>query len=135
VRQIRYAWPNVFRSARLIPAVEYIQANRIRFLLIEAMTEVMAQVDLYITPTFGGDNLLLTNLTGHPSVVVPNGFSALAEPETTDAGNFLPAAPGPERDPHSITFTGRLFDEATVLAVARAYQEATDFHRRHPPGF
>lgn len=115
VRQSKDAWPNVFRQARLVPAVEYVQANRIRALLMQAMADLMAQVDVYVAPSFS-DNLLLTNLTGHPAVVVPNGF----------AENGLPT---------SITFTGRLYDEATVLVVARAYQEATDFHLQHAPLF
>lgn len=116
VRQIRNAWPNTFRSSRLIPAVEYIQANRIRHMLIQEMGDLMETVDVYITPSFGGDNLLLTNLTGHPCVVLPNGFD--------DTGH-----------PLSITFMGDLYDEATVLAVAKAYQDATDFHMRHPAHF
>lgn len=115
VRQTKDAWPNVFRQARLVPAVEYVQANRIRTLLMQAMADLMAQVNVYVAPSFG-DTLLLTNLTGHPAVVVPNGF----------AENELPT---------SITFIGRLYDEATVLAVAKAYQEATDFQLRHPPLF
>lgn len=112
VRQIKNAWPNVFRAARLIPAVEYIQANRIRTLVIREMARVMESVDLFVAPPFG-DNLLLTNLTGHPCVVLPHGFRK-------------------EGTPVSITFTGRLFDEGRLLAVARRYQEATEFHRRHP---
>jgi Asp-tRNA(Asn)/Glu-tRNA(Gln) amidotransferase A subunit family amidase len=115
-RQVRHAWPNAFRTARLIPAVEYIQANRVRTLVMQAMAERMARVEVYVAPSFGAHNLLLTNLTGHPAVVLPNGF--------TPAGT-----------PTSITFTGRLYDEATVLAVAHAYQAATDFHRQHPPAF
>ncbi len=113
VRQVKRAWPNVFRQSRLIPAVEYIQANRVRTLLMQKMAEVMANVDLYVAPSFGGNNLLLTNLTGHPAVVVPNGFA--------DTGT-----------PTSITFVGRLFGEAKLLAVAKAYQDATGFHLRHP---
>ncbi|MDZ7292709.1 MAG: amidase [candidate division KSB1 bacterium] len=113
VRQIRNAWPNVFRASRFIPAVEYIQANRVRYLVIQEMAKVMANIDVYVTPSFG-DNLLLTNLTGHPCVVVPNGFDKKGSPT-------------------SISFIGRLYDEATVLAVAKAYQEATAFHRQHPP--
>jgi len=116
VRQVRYAWPNVFRYSRMIPAVEYIQANRVRWQVIQAMAELMEDIDVYVAPTFGGDNLVLTNLTGHPCVVLPNGFRQNGAP-------------------HSITFTGDLFDEATLLAVAKAYQDATDFHRQHPPGF
>ncbi len=114
VRQVRDAWPNVFRQARLVPAVEYIQANRIRSLVMQAMAELMTTIDVYVAPSFVGDNLLLTNLTGHPAVVVPNGFSATGEPT-------------------SITFTGQLFGEAGVLAVAEAYQDATSFHLQHPP--
>lgn len=113
VRQEKNAWPNVFRHSRLVPAVEYIQANRVRTLVMRAMAELMFQVDVYVAPSFGGDNLLLTNLTGHPTVVVPNGF--------TEKGT-----------PTSITFVGRLFAEAETLAVAKAYQDATDFHLRYP---
>lgn len=112
VRQIKNAWPNVFRAARFIPAVEYIQANRVRTLLIEEMQHVMETIDVYVAPSFS-DNLLMTNLTGHPCVVVPNGFSK-------------------EGTPTSISFIGRLFDEGTVLAVAKKYQDATDWHLKHP---
>ncbi len=116
VRQIKNAWPNVFRAARFIPAVEYIQANRIRYELIQAMQAVFEKVDVYVAPSFGGDNLLRTNLTGHPAVVIPNGFNEKGSPT-------------------SISFIGNLFDEGTVMAVARAVQNATRFHRQHPPGF
>jgi Asp-tRNA(Asn)/Glu-tRNA(Gln) amidotransferase A subunit family amidase len=112
VRQEVQAWPNALRQARLIPAVEYIQANRLRTLVIRAMDRVMHEVDLYVG--FGATDLLLTNLTGHPAVVVPTGV--------TEAGT-----------PTSITFTGRLYDEATILAVAGAFQEATNFHLQRPP--
>jgi len=113
VRQQPRAWPNVFRQARLIPAVEYIQANRIRTLLMQAMAEKMKDLDVYVAPSYGGNNLLLTNLTGHPAVVVPNGFDEKGSPT-------------------SISFIGDLFEEARVLRVAKAFQEATDFHLLHP---
>ena len=116
VRQIKNAWPNVLRSARFIPAVEYINANRIRFLLIREMEKLMRDIDIYIAPSWEGDNLLLTNLTGHPCVVLPNGFS--------ESGT-----------PTSITFIGRLFGEGRLIAFAKAYQDATDFHKKHPDGF
>jgi Asp-tRNA(Asn)/Glu-tRNA(Gln) amidotransferase A subunit family amidase len=112
VRQIKNAWPNVFRTSRFVPAVEYIQANRIRTLVIEEMQKIVKGIDVYVVPSFS-DNLLLTNLTGHPCVVVPNGFNK-------------------EGSPTSITFMGKLFDEGTVLAVAKAYQDATDWHKKHP---
>ena len=113
VRQIKNAWPNVFRQARMIPAVEYIQANRARTLVMEAMAELMSKIDVYAVPSYGGNNLLMTNLTGHPAVVLPNGF--------TEKGT-----------PTSITFMGNLFSEAETLAVAKAFQDATDFHLKHP---
>ncbi|HBX65291.1 MAG TPA: amidase, partial [Balneolaceae bacterium] len=110
------AWPNSFRAAHFIPATEYINANRARYELIQKMDSVMQKVDVYISPSFGGGNLLVTNLTGHPSVVLPNGF--------TD-----------DMHPTSITFMGDLFKEAEVLSVAKAYQDATDHHKKHPPLF
>jgi len=113
-RQVRDAWPNVFRASRFIPAVEYIQANRLRYRIIQDMQKL--DVDVYVAPSFGGDNLLLTNLTGHPCVVLPNGFDEKGSPA-------------------SISFIGRLFGEATLLEVAKAYQDATDFHEKHPPFF
>ncbi len=113
VRQVRNAWPNAFRQARFIPAVEYIQANRVRTLLLQKMEELFGTIDIYVCPSFGGDNLLLTNLTGHPSVCVPNGFS--------DQGT-----------PTSITFMGGLFMDEPLLRVAKAYQDATSHHKKHP---
>ncbi len=115
VRQNKNAWPNEFRSARFVPAVEYIQANRIRTKLINEMADRLkeAKVDVYVCPTFGGGNLTLTNLTGHPCVVLPNGFNK-------------------QNTPSSITFIGQLFEEGKVLAVAKAYQDATEWHKKHP---
>jgi Asp-tRNA(Asn)/Glu-tRNA(Gln) amidotransferase A subunit family amidase len=114
VRQVENAWPNVFRQGQLIPAVEYIRANRIRTLLMREMEKAIEGVDVFVAPTFAGGHLLLTNLTGHPAVVVPNGFRSL------------------DGTPTSITFTGRLFGETELLSVADSYQRATDFHLRRP---
>ncbi len=108
VRQIKNAWPNVFRQSRFIPAVEYLNANRIRYQLIQEMGKLFEKIDVYIAPSFG-KNLLLTNLTGHPCVVVPNG--------------------GPDK---SISFIGDLFKEAQTLAVAKSFQNLTGFHHKHP---
>lgn len=116
VRQIKNAWPNSFRASRFIPAVEYINASRVRTLLIQEMQKLMSKIDLYIAPSWEGDSNLLTNLTGHPCVVLPNGFS--------DNGT-----------PTSITFIGRLFDEGRLIALAKLYQDATDFHKKHPDIF
>jgi Asp-tRNA(Asn)/Glu-tRNA(Gln) amidotransferase A subunit family amidase len=107
------SWPQTFRKAQFIPAVEYLRANRIRTLLMRAMDEALASVDLYVA---GGD-LLLTNLTGHPTVVLPNGFRNAGGIET----------------PTALTFTGKLYGETELLAVAQAYQDATGHHLRRPP--
>jgi Asp-tRNA(Asn)/Glu-tRNA(Gln) amidotransferase A subunit family amidase len=116
VRQTKGAWPNSFRRSRFIPAVEYIQANRVRYMLIQEMHKMMKEFDVIISPSFGGIQLLLTNLTGHPCVVVPNGFN--------NSGS-----------PTSITFLGNLYDEASILSAARIYQNATDFDEKHPEMF
>ncbi len=113
VRQIRNAWPNVFRKARLIPAVEYINANRHRTQLIEDMAKVMKDIDVYVHPSWASSSLGTTNLTGHPCVVLPNGFNS----------NGMPS---------SITFTGQLFGESTLLSIAKAYQDKTQHHLKHP---
>jgi Asp-tRNA(Asn)/Glu-tRNA(Gln) amidotransferase A subunit family amidase len=113
-QQAAGSWPNTFRRHRFVPAVEFLQAQRIRSLLIQDTAKIFAQVDVVVAPSQTGNSLLLGNLTGHPTVVVPNGFT------TNNA-------------PTSICFLGRLFGEAELLAVARAYQDATRFHRKHPP--
>jgi Asp-tRNA(Asn)/Glu-tRNA(Gln) amidotransferase A subunit family amidase len=118
VRQVRFAWPNVFRAARLVPAVEYVQANRLRYLLIQQMHEVMQDFDVIVCPSFGGTQLLATNLTGHPCLVVPNGYQDVE-------GGF----------PASISFIANLYEEASLISVGKAYQEATDFEDRVPKLF
>ena len=116
VRQDKSAWPSFFRGARFIPAVEYIQANRIRYLLIEKMNALFQKYDAIITPSFGGPQLLATNLTGHPVVVLPNGFNEKGSPT-------------------SFSILGRLFQEGTILVIANAYQQATAFETMKPPLF
>ncbi len=119
VRQEANAWPNVFRGARFIPAVEYINANRIRTQLMRAMTALMDQVDVLVTPSFN-QGLLITNLTGHPAVAIPNAL--------------MPVEGFPDRrSPHSITFVAPLWGEHHALRLAHAVQEATDTHRQRPP--
>ena len=115
VRQIEHAWPNVFRRGQLIPAVEYLRATRIRSLVLRKLEELMSGIDLYLCPSFGGNNLLMTNLTGHPCAVLPNGFSSK------------------DGTPTSITLNGRLHGETELLAVAHAYQQGTDYHLQRPP--
>ena len=116
VRQVKWAWPNVFRTARHVPAVEYVQANRARVILNQKMFELFKSIDLYVVPSFWGDNLLRTNLTGHPCVVIPNGFNEKGSPT-------------------SISFIGDLYRDGEVVAVAHAYQRGTSWHKKYPPKF
>ena len=106
-------WPNSFRSARFIPAVEYVNGNRARTLGMQAMAKLFEQVDVIVSPTFGSSQLVATNFTGHPALILPNGFR-------TDG------------TPTSMTFLGNLFREDQVCAVAKAYQDATEWNRKHP---
>ena len=116
VRQGPGAWPNSFRRSRMIPAVEFLQANRIRTMIMGALDSALDGIDVFITPSYGGDVLLMTNLTGHPVVVLPSGFDE-------------------ENHPASISFVGKLWGEAEALRVAQAWQDATGHHERHPPLF
>lgn len=109
-------WPDIFRKARFIPAVEYLQANRIRTELVIEMDKLFDKVDLIVSPSMDDDQSLMTNLTGNPCVVVPNGLYD-------------------GKHPGSISFIGQLFDEATVLSFAKAFQDATPFDEMYPPLF
>jgi Asp-tRNA(Asn)/Glu-tRNA(Gln) amidotransferase A subunit family amidase len=107
-------WPDSFLQGQLIPAVEYLRAARVRTLLLRSMAEIMDKVDLYVG---SGLHLVITNLTGHPTVVLPSNF------------RDIDGRPGPR----AVTLSGRLYDESTLLAVAQAYQQATRNHTHHPP--
>jgi Asp-tRNA(Asn)/Glu-tRNA(Gln) amidotransferase A subunit family amidase len=116
VAQHRNAWPNLFRSSRFIPAVEYLQANRFRSILIEEIHALFSEYDVIVTPSYGGNQLQVTNLTGHPALCMPNGFN--------EKGN-----------PVSITFLANLFEEEKLIMLGRAYQEHTDWQNKRPPLF
>lgn len=122
VRQTKDAWPHVFRTSRFVPAVEYIQANRARTLLMQQTAAALRDIDVFVSPPYRGGVLGITNLTGHPCVCVPNAFHPLEDQPLSE-----------RRSPGSITFVGGLYKDAETLTLARAYQDATDFHRRRPP--
>ena len=129
--QKNYDWPNTFRSARFIPAVEYIQAARARTLLMEEMAKQFEDLDVIVTAS-GGPQLTCTNLTGHPAVILPNGFRGDDAPKPTSDDPTDFANVGGPGTPTSLTFLGKLYGEAELLAFARKYQEATGFHLLHP---
>lgn len=112
--QESFDWPNSFRTSRFIPAVEYIRAQRARVLLMREMDKLMSQWDVFVSPAPGSASLTITNLTGHPAVCVPCGFT------------------GTPSLPRAIMFTGGLYDEASPLRVALAFEQATNWHTMHP---
>ena len=118
-RQTKYDWPNQFRTARFVPAVEYINAQRHRSVLMQKVNEVISQYDVIICPSRGteGNQAAITNLTGHPVVCVPTGFD------------------GKYNLPTGISFVGNLYDEGTILKIADAYQQATNWNKQHPALF
>ena len=117
-RQTKNDWPNQFRTARFVPAVEYVNAQRHRYVLMKDVNEAMAPFDAIICPSRGdGNQSAITNLTGNPVVCVPVGF---------DKRNNLPVG---------ISFVGKLYDEASILRIAKAYQDATGWDELHPAMF
>ena len=116
VEQDQKSRANSLRQARFIPAVEYLQANRHRQVLIEKMETIMKDFDVLISPTFGNRQLVITNLTGHPVISIPTGLDE-------------------EKHPTSITLVGNLYDEASILLLAKAFQENTEFDEMHPEGY
>jgi Asp-tRNA(Asn)/Glu-tRNA(Gln) amidotransferase A subunit family amidase len=120
-------WPTQFRLAHLYSAVDYVQAMRARTLAIAAMAKLFSTVDVVVTAG-QGTQLAATNLCGHPAVIVPNGVRGADAPAGAVGGQN--GGPG---TPVSLTFLGALYSDARVAALARAYQEATGFHRLHPP--
>jgi Asp-tRNA(Asn)/Glu-tRNA(Gln) amidotransferase A subunit family amidase len=124
-------WPNDFRIARFYPAVEYIQANRARTLAVRQVSALFEQVDILVAPS-GGEQLVVTNLTGHPALIVPNGLRGADAPtppkiDTGDEDNI--GGPG---TPVSVTFLAGHYQDAKLCAFGRAYQQATGFHLLHP---
>lgn len=115
VEQHKDSRANSLRQSRFIPAVEYLQANRHRRILIEEMHALIKEYDVIISPTFGGRQMLITNLTGHPALSLPNGFDKKGRPT-------------------SITLVGNYFDEAKIVALAEAYQKKYHYHGKVPKG-
>lgn len=121
VRQGENTWPNVFRTARFVPAVEHIQMSRLRVVLMEQAHGVMKELDALVSPSFGGDTLGITNLTGHPCVCLPNALRPVEE------------GPDGRRQPGSISVIAPLYQDHKALTLAHAVQQETDIHLRRPP--
>jgi len=139
-------WPNTFRTAQFLPAVDYVNANRVRVAAMNQMWDLFSKYDVVVTPR---ENTSVTNIVGTPSIVVPTGF-AIPQPFGRGGGGggrgagggrggdtTRPAAPPPVTVPlpTSVYIMGPIFQDEKNLLVAHAFQQATDFHKKHPPQF
>jgi Asp-tRNA(Asn)/Glu-tRNA(Gln) amidotransferase A subunit family amidase len=136
--QVPDAWPNLFRQARFLSAVDFVQADRFRRLVATEMARVFSQVDLLLVPSLRDEMLTLSNFTGHPSLTLRAGFVEVSEARSDwapDPNNPLPRFSPPRRVPHGITLLGRLFDEGTVARAGLALERAFGVAGERPPGF
>jgi Asp-tRNA(Asn)/Glu-tRNA(Gln) amidotransferase A subunit family amidase len=136
--QVPDAWPNLFREARFLSAVDFVQADRLRRKVAMEMARLMAEVDLLLVPSLRDEMLVISNNTGHPSLTMRTGFVQISEARSDwapDPANPLPKFNPPRRVPHGITLIGRLFDEGTLGRVGVALERQLGVMGERPPGF
>jgi Asp-tRNA(Asn)/Glu-tRNA(Gln) amidotransferase A subunit family amidase len=136
--QVPDAWPNLFREARFLSAVDFVQADRFRRRVAEEMARVFSQVDLLLVPSLRDEMLTVSNFTGHPSLTLRAGFVEVAEARSDwapDPANPLPKFSPPRRVPHGVTLLGRLFEEGTVARAGLALEKTLGVAGQRPPGF
>lgn len=136
--QVPDAWPNLFRQARFLSAVDFVQADRFRRRVATEMDRVFSQVDVLLVPSLRDEMLTLSNFTGHPSLTLRAGFVSVSEARSDwapDAKNPLPKFSPPRRVPHGVTLLGRLFDEGTVARAGLALEQAFGVAGERPSGF
>jgi Asp-tRNA(Asn)/Glu-tRNA(Gln) amidotransferase A subunit family amidase len=136
--QVPDAWPNLFREARFLSAVDFVQADRLRRKVAAEMSRVMSQVDLLLVPSLRDEMLVISNNTGHPSLTLRTGFVHVSEARSDwapDPAHPLPKFDPPRRVPHGVTLIGRLFDEGTIARVGLALERSMGVVGERPPGF
>jgi len=136
--QVPDAWPNTFRQARFLSAVDFVQADRLRRSVAQEMARIFSQVDLLLVPSLRDEILTITNFTGHPSLTFRAGFVEVSEARSDwapDPAHPLPRFSPPRRVPHGITLIGRLFDEGTIGRAGLALERALNVSLERPPGF
>jgi Asp-tRNA(Asn)/Glu-tRNA(Gln) amidotransferase A subunit family amidase len=136
--QVRDAWPNLFRQARFLSAIDFVQADRLRRKVAMEMAKVFEQVDVLLVPSLRDEQLTITNFTGHPSLTLRTGFVQVSEARSDwapDPANPLPKFDPPRRVPHGVTLVGRLFDEGTVARVGLALERKFPVALERPSGF
>jgi Asp-tRNA(Asn)/Glu-tRNA(Gln) amidotransferase A subunit family amidase len=136
--QVPDAWPNTFRQARFLSAVDFVQADRLRRKVAQEMARVFSQVDLLLVPSLRDEMLVITNATGHPSLTLRAGFVEVSEARSDwapDPKNPLPKFSPPRRVPHGVTLIGRLFDEGTLGSAGLTLEQSFNVVSQRPPGF
>jgi Asp-tRNA(Asn)/Glu-tRNA(Gln) amidotransferase A subunit family amidase len=136
--QVPDAWPNLFRQARFLSAVDFVQADRFRRSVAQEMARIFSQVDVLLVPSLRDEILTITNFTGHPSLTLRAGFVEVSEARSDwapDPDHPLPKFSPPRRVPHGVTLIGRLFDEGTIGRAGLALERAFNVAGQHPPGF
>jgi Asp-tRNA(Asn)/Glu-tRNA(Gln) amidotransferase A subunit family amidase len=136
--QTHDAWPNLFRQARFLSAVDFVQADRLRRKVAEEMARLFSQVDLMLVPSLRDEMLTITNFTGHPSLTLRAGFVEVSEARTDwapDPGRPLPKFSPPRRVPHGVTLIGRLFEEGMMVRAGMALERIFNVGNERPPGF
>jgi Asp-tRNA(Asn)/Glu-tRNA(Gln) amidotransferase A subunit family amidase len=136
--QVPDAWPNTFRQSRFLSAVDYVQADRLRRKVAEAMAGIFAKVDLLLVPSLRDEILTITNFTGHPALTLPAGFVEVSQARSDwapDPARPMPTFATKRRVPHGVTLVGRLFEEGTLGRAGIALERAFGVAGRRPPGF
>ncbi len=136
--QVPDAWPNQFRQARFLSAVDFVQTDRFRRRVAGEMARVFSQVDLLLVPSLRDEFLVITNFTGQPSLTLRAGFVQVSQARSDwapDPKNPLPTFSPPRRVPHGVTLVGRLFNEGTMVRAGVAMERAMNVVRERPPGF
>src|SRR5215468_6913200 len=136
--QVKDAWPNLFRQARFLSAVDIVQADRFRRKVALEMARVFTEVDLLLVPSLRDEQLVITNFTGHPSLTLRAGFVHVSEARSDwapDPAHPLPTFNPPRRVPHGITILGRLFEDGLVCRAGIALERAFDVAKERPAGF
>jgi Asp-tRNA(Asn)/Glu-tRNA(Gln) amidotransferase A subunit family amidase len=136
--QVPDAWPNLFRMARFLTAVDLVQADRFRRRVAMEMARIFSQVDLLLVPSLRDEMLALSNFTGHPSLTLRTGFVEVSQARSDwapDPEHPLPTFSPPRRVPHGVTLLGRLFDEGTVVRAGLALERTSGVAGERPPGF
>jgi Asp-tRNA(Asn)/Glu-tRNA(Gln) amidotransferase A subunit family amidase len=136
--QTHDSWPNLFRQARFLSAVDFVQTDRFRRKVCQEMARIFSDVDLLLVPSLRDEMLTISNNTGHPSLTLRAGFVEVSEARSDwapDPKNPLPKFSPPRRVPHGVTLIGRLFDEGLLCQVGMALERAFAVASDHPPGF